>query len=288
MASRRGLSCPVPACRPKNKTSLRERAAQAFCCGTGGGTRTHIPVRIPDFESSASANSATPASGFERNVYRSIALVKRDAPLFFSLPSLPSLLFFFFLFVTLVTLVTFFLFFTLVTLVTLVAFFLFSFRHSRFSRHFFSFLHSLHSRCSRCFFSFFFSSLSSLSFLSSLFSFRHFFLFRCSRYLLSLFLPDGEGAVGTGAPSLRCWAQGSWATPRFATGRRAPVFFFVALVTYFRIFARRRGHRRDRRPFASLRGAWLLGNASLRCVARGFRAMPRFATGRRAFRTLSK
>ena len=136
MASRRGLSCPVPACRPKNKTSLRERAAQAFCCGTGGGTRTHIPVRIPDFESSASANSATPASGFERNVYRSIALVKRDAPLFFSLPSLPSLLFFFFLFVTLVSLVTFFLFVPLVSLVT------FSFRFSR------------HSRFSRCFFLF--------------------------------------------------------------------------------------------------------------------------------------
>ena len=207
-------------------------------------------MRIPDFESSASANSATPASGFERNVYRSIALVKRDAPLFFSLPSLPSLLFFFsslsslsllsslfffflfsfrhsrfsrhfFLFVTLVSLVTFFLFVTLVSLVT------FSFRcshHSRFSRHFF------------------FSSLSLL------------FSFRCSRYLLSLFLPDGEGAVGTGAPSLRYGAQGSWATPRFAAWRGAS------------------GQR-----LASLRGAGLQGNAS-----------PRFAAWRRAFRTLSK
>ena len=220
MASRRGLSCPVPACRPKNKTSLRERAAQAFCCGTGGGTRTHIPVRIPDFESSASANSATPASGFKRNVYRSIAIVKRGAPLFFSLPSLPSFLFFFFLFVT------------LVTLVSLVTFFFSSL----------SFLSSL----------FFFSSLS---FLSSLFLFVSLvtlvslvaFFFSLLSLLTFAFLPDGEGAVGTGAPSLRCWAQGSWATPRFAAWRGAS------------------GQR-----LASLRGAGLQGNASLRYGAQGF------------------
>jgi hypothetical protein len=30
--------------------------------GTGGGGRTHTPLREPDFESGASANSATPAS----------------------------------------------------------------------------------------------------------------------------------------------------------------------------------------------------------------------------------
>ena len=29
--------------------------------GTGGGGRTHTPLREPDFESGASANSATPA-----------------------------------------------------------------------------------------------------------------------------------------------------------------------------------------------------------------------------------
>ncbi len=34
--------------------------------GTGGGGRTHTPVREPDFESSASANSATPAQ--RRNI----------------------------------------------------------------------------------------------------------------------------------------------------------------------------------------------------------------------------
>ena len=34
---------------------------ESLDCGTGGGARTPTPLREPDFESSASANSATPA-----------------------------------------------------------------------------------------------------------------------------------------------------------------------------------------------------------------------------------
>ena len=33
----------------------------SFVCGAGGGTRTHTPLRITDFESVSSASSDTPA-----------------------------------------------------------------------------------------------------------------------------------------------------------------------------------------------------------------------------------
>ena len=41
--------------------------------GAGGGTRTHTPLRIQDFESSASTSSATPATAFTTPLVRSSA-----------------------------------------------------------------------------------------------------------------------------------------------------------------------------------------------------------------------
>ena len=42
--------------------------------GTGGGGRTHTLLRVPDFESSASANSATPAMKWGGNIVSPVRL----------------------------------------------------------------------------------------------------------------------------------------------------------------------------------------------------------------------
>ena len=44
--------------------------------GTGGGTRTHTTLRSPDFESGASANSATPAK-ISRSISRAFLISNR-------------------------------------------------------------------------------------------------------------------------------------------------------------------------------------------------------------------
>ena len=45
------------------KKQREDKIISSLCfCGAGGGTRTHTPSRIIDFESISSANSNTPAS----------------------------------------------------------------------------------------------------------------------------------------------------------------------------------------------------------------------------------
>ena len=48
--------------QPENPCNTRTFRAAEF--GAGGGTRTHTPLRITDFESVSSANSDTPAFVF--------------------------------------------------------------------------------------------------------------------------------------------------------------------------------------------------------------------------------
>ena len=50
-------------CEHKEKPANpdKSRAYELLRSGAGGGTRTHTPLRITDFESVSSANSDTPA-----------------------------------------------------------------------------------------------------------------------------------------------------------------------------------------------------------------------------------
>ena len=45
----------------KKTAPLEELQKHRYLLSTGGGTRTHMRLPSPDFESGASANSATPA-----------------------------------------------------------------------------------------------------------------------------------------------------------------------------------------------------------------------------------
>ena len=49
---------------------------QRYLLSTGGGTRTHMRLLSPDFESGASANSATPASVRKRSIYGLFSITK--------------------------------------------------------------------------------------------------------------------------------------------------------------------------------------------------------------------
>ena len=48
-------------CTHKKTVPLEKLQKHRYLRSTGGGTRTHMRLLSPDFESGASANSATPA-----------------------------------------------------------------------------------------------------------------------------------------------------------------------------------------------------------------------------------
>ena len=50
-----------------------------FLLSTGGGTRTHMRLPSPDFESGASANSATPAKCEKHSIYGYFLISKRTS-----------------------------------------------------------------------------------------------------------------------------------------------------------------------------------------------------------------
>ena len=58
---------------------LDEFQKHRYLLSTGGGTRTHMRLPSPDFESGASANSATPAKCERTSIYGYFLISKRTS-----------------------------------------------------------------------------------------------------------------------------------------------------------------------------------------------------------------